>query len=88
MGLQYFIRKATASTIAHRMRFLSEPVKKAAECAVEDLRKDGGIGGVIVLDRQGNGMYLHHFITVIRTDPSYSGNGFELSRDVSWCYTE
>ncbi|EIN11455.1 asparaginase [Punctularia strigosozonata HHB-11173 SS5] len=50
----YFIRQATASTIARRMQFLNESVDKAARHAVEDLRKDGGIGGVIALDEEGN----------------------------------
>ncbi|EPQ57564.1 asparaginase [Gloeophyllum trabeum ATCC 11539] len=50
----YFIRLATASTIARRMKLLNEPLAKAAKVAVEDLRTDGGVGGVIALDREGN----------------------------------
>ncbi|TFK54016.1 asparaginase [Heliocybe sulcata] len=50
----YFIRLATASTIARRMKFLNEPLAKASKIAVEDLFQDGGLGGVICLDRQGN----------------------------------
>jgi len=50
----YFIRLATASTIARRVKLLREPLQKAAKHAVEDLRKDGGLGGVIALDRKGN----------------------------------
>ncbi|KAJ3881834.1 asparaginase [Lentinula edodes] len=50
----YFIRQATASTIARRVQLLGEPIATAAQVAVETLRRDGGIGGVIVLDIEGN----------------------------------
>jgi L-asparaginase / beta-aspartyl-peptidase len=36
------------------MQYLNEPLNRAARAAVEDLRKDGGLGGVIALDSQGN----------------------------------
>ncbi|KAA1471715.1 asparaginase [Dentipellis sp. KUC8613] len=49
----YFIRQNTASTVARRMQYLGEPVQKAAKWVVEDLRKDGGMGGVIALDESG-----------------------------------
>ncbi|EKM54035.1 uncharacterized protein PHACADRAFT_257628 [Phanerochaete carnosa HHB-10118-sp] len=50
----YFIRLATASTVGRRMRYLHEPLEKAAKHCVEELRRDGGIGGVIALDNKGN----------------------------------
>jgi len=50
----YFIRCATAVTIASRVKHLGEPLQKAAEFAVEELRHHGGIGGVIALDNKGN----------------------------------
>ncbi|CDO77696.1 hypothetical protein BN946_scf184969.g47 [Trametes cinnabarina] len=53
----YFIRRATASTIGRRMKYLHEPLAAAALACVEELRQDGGIGGVIALDNAGNGMY-------------------------------
>lgn len=53
--IQYFIRLATASTVARRVKLLHEPLKKAAQQAVDDLRKGGGLGGVIAVDRKGNG---------------------------------
>jgi beta-aspartyl-peptidase (threonine type) len=56
-SLQYFIRCATAVTIARRIRYLGESLEKAAEYAVEELHQHGGIGGVIALDNMGNGMY-------------------------------
>ncbi|KIK67095.1 hypothetical protein GYMLUDRAFT_69288 [Collybiopsis luxurians FD-317 M1] len=49
----YFIRQATASTIARRVQFLGESVLTASRAVVEDLRQDGGVGGVIVLDNEG-----------------------------------
>ncbi|KAJ6593729.1 asparaginase [Mycena capillaripes] len=50
----YFIRCATAATIAHRVKYLGESLDKAAEYAVEELRHHGGIGGVIALDNAGH----------------------------------
>ncbi|KAI9068324.1 asparaginase [Trametes sanguinea] len=50
----YFIRQATAATIGRRMKYLHEPLAVAAKACVEDLRRDGGIGGVIALDNAGN----------------------------------
>ncbi|PFH51995.1 hypothetical protein AMATHDRAFT_2484 [Amanita thiersii Skay4041] len=52
----YFIRQATASTIAHRVRFLHQPLEKAVQCAVQDLLTDGdgAPGGVIAVDSRGN----------------------------------
>ncbi|KAJ7928642.1 asparaginase [Mycena leptocephala] len=50
----YFIRCATAVTIARRIRYLGESLEKAAEYAVEELHQHGGIGGVIALDNMGN----------------------------------
>ncbi|PSR72179.1 hypothetical protein PHLCEN_2v11971 [Hermanssonia centrifuga] len=50
----YFIRLATASTIGRRMRYLGESVTRASKECVEELRLDGGIGGVIALDNKGH----------------------------------
>ncbi|KAI1783150.1 asparaginase [Ganoderma leucocontextum] len=50
----YFIRLATASTIGRRMKYLHEPISVAAKACVEELRGDGGVGGVIALDNAGN----------------------------------
>ena len=36
------------------MKYLDEPLEKAAKHCVEELRHDGGVGGVIALDNQGN----------------------------------
>lgn len=37
------------------MRYLNESVEKAAKHCVEELRHNGGIGGVIALDHKGHG---------------------------------
>jgi len=41
---------------------MNESLKKAAAHAVEDLRRNGGIGGVIALDNTGNGE-IHNSIS-------------------------
>ncbi|TFK75321.1 asparaginase [Pluteus cervinus] len=68
----YFIRLGTASTVARRMQYLNETVQEASAWAVEELRAQGGIGGVIALDAQGEvGMPLNcsgMYRGVIRSD--------------------
>ncbi|KAK0212976.1 asparaginase [Desarmillaria ectypa] len=50
----YFIRHAAAATMCHRVKFLGEDLDSAARHTVEDLLKDGGTGGIIALDIDGN----------------------------------
>jgi len=50
----YFIRLATASTVGRRMKYRHESVQDAAVHCVEELRRDGGDGGVIAVDNAGN----------------------------------
>ncbi|KAF8647072.1 hypothetical protein AX16_006907 [Volvariella volvacea WC 439] len=50
----FFIRSATAVSIAHRVRWANESLHDAAISAVEDLGREGGEGGVIALDTDGN----------------------------------
>ena len=52
---QYFIRRATAVSIVNRVRFGGESLKAASDNCIEELRVDGGLGGVIALDHEGNG---------------------------------
>ena len=40
------------------MRYLNETLDKAANRAIQDLLKEGGIGGVIALDNHGNGGFF------------------------------
>lgn len=37
------------------MRYMGESVEQAASACVEELRDNGGVGGVIALDNKGNG---------------------------------
>ncbi|KAH9913470.1 asparaginase [Epithele typhae] len=50
----YFIRLATGATIGRRMKYLNEPLDVAAKACVEELRRDGGVGGIIAMDNTGN----------------------------------
>ncbi|KAG8827830.1 hypothetical protein FRC17_007709 [Serendipita sp. 399] len=50
----YFIRQATCATLGARMKLLGESVQDAADNVVNHLQEDGGIGGVIALDMEGN----------------------------------
>ena len=55
MPTQFFIRYGIAQDVSSRMRYLGESVNEAANGAIENLGKAGGGGGVIALDRYGNG---------------------------------
>jgi len=55
---QYFVRRATAVSIVNRVRFGGESVKTASDNCIEELRIDGGLGGVIALDKEGNGKHF------------------------------
>lgn len=50
----YFIRRSTSATVAHRMKFLGQPLAKASKIVIEQLRMDGGMGGLIAVDLAGN----------------------------------
>ncbi|KAG8951847.1 hypothetical protein FRC04_005539 [Tulasnella sp. 424] len=50
----YFLRLASASTVAARMKLNNESVRVAANRVVQDLKVHGGEGGLIALDSQGN----------------------------------
>lgn len=50
----YFIRQATCSMLGARMKFLGRSIQRAADEVTDALEHDGGIGGVIALDLQGN----------------------------------
>lgn len=41
------------------MKLLGESAEEASQRVVKDLYDLGGLGGVIVLDREGNGAFLH-----------------------------
>jgi hypothetical protein len=41
------------------MKLLGESVDCAARTVVNDLERDGGIGGVVAVDGKGNGGFIH-----------------------------
>lgn len=41
------------------MKFLHEPLAKAGKQVVEELRRNGGFGGLISLDERGHGVYQY-----------------------------
>ncbi|MGK0188969.1 MAG: beta-aspartyl-peptidase (threonine type) [Verrucomicrobiales bacterium] len=51
---EYFIRRAIAFDISARMKYAGESLAKATENSIATLTKDGGLGGVIALDKEGN----------------------------------
>ncbi|CAG8660453.1 4608_t:CDS:2, partial [Diversispora eburnea] len=51
---EYFIRYSVAHDVSARMKYLGESVHEAATNVVENLKKVGGDGGVIALDKYGN----------------------------------
>ncbi|RUS20775.1 nucleophile aminohydrolase [Endogone sp. FLAS-F59071] len=52
---EFFIRYAACHDVASRMRYLGESVQEAAAAVVEGLRKVEGEGGVVAVDRYGEG---------------------------------
>lgn len=51
---EFYIRSVAAHNIASRVRFGGASIQDAARAAVEEAEALGGVGGVIVLDRDGN----------------------------------
>ena len=51
---EVFIRHAAAHEIAARLRLAHQPLAEAAHSVVEDLLADGGDGGLIAIDADGN----------------------------------
>jgi beta-aspartyl-peptidase (threonine type) len=48
-----FMRVVLAHEVAARMRYLREPLARAAAGALEALRRVGGSGGLVAIDRRG-----------------------------------
>ncbi|CAG8782416.1 10585_t:CDS:2, partial [Acaulospora morrowiae] len=48
---EYFIRYGVAHDVSARMKYLGESVHKAATTVIENLKKVGGDGGAIALDK-------------------------------------
>ena len=51
---EYFIRLGVARDISTQMQYRASPVQQAADAALEKVKKLGGDGGVIAIDKFGN----------------------------------
>ena len=51
---ELFIRSALAFHVAARMKYLREPLARAAAQALREIKRLGGDGGLIAVDRRGN----------------------------------
>ncbi len=51
---EFFIRGVAAHSIASRVRFGDMSLSDAAQATIDEIEELGGVGGVIVLDREGN----------------------------------
>jgi len=72
--------------IVHRVKYLHEPLESAAKHAVEDLRQNGGTGGVIALDNLGNGAWDCSLPSLVPLPVLRSRHAVELERDVPRSY--
>ncbi|KAG8903180.1 hypothetical protein FRB99_003629 [Tulasnella sp. 403] len=50
----YFLRMASAYTVAARMKFKHESLEKASSRVVRELKANGGLGGLIAVDDRGH----------------------------------
>jgi len=50
---EYYMRACAAYDVCARMRYLREPLERAAEGALEGVVRLGGAGGLIAIDREG-----------------------------------
>ncbi|KAF7782461.1 hypothetical protein Agabi119p4_1837 [Agaricus bisporus var. burnettii] len=50
----YFIRLATAATIARRVQLKNQTIAEAGESCMKELAENEGLGGVIILDSEGD----------------------------------
>lgn len=67
---EVFIRHAVAHDVVARMLYAGDPVKKAAAAAIDQLPdEEGGVGGLIALDRDGR----HHFAMSAKSVGMYRG---------------
>jgi L-asparaginase / beta-aspartyl-peptidase len=71
---EYFIRRAIAYDISARMKYAGESVVKAAESSIATLTEDGGMGGVIALDRKGQIATPFNTSSMVRGSIDTDGN--------------
>lgn len=51
---EYFMRVAAAASVAARVKYGAEALKKAAQGVIDEVTQLGGRGGLICVDREGN----------------------------------
>jgi beta-aspartyl-peptidase (threonine type) len=51
---ELFVRGVVAYEVAARMRYLGEPLSRAASAALATVKRLGGSGGLVAVDRRGN----------------------------------
>jgi L-asparaginase / beta-aspartyl-peptidase len=74
---EYFIRTAAARAVCARMALAGESPGEAAAAVLSEIRELGGLGGVIVLDRQGR------FVLSFSTEGMYRGHADRSGRRVA-----
>lgn len=57
---ELFIRSSAAYSVSARLMYCGKSLDEAAQEAVDDIRKLGGVGGVIAVDRFGNVAMPYH----------------------------
>ena len=51
---EFFIRRAAAAQVSHRMRWADQSVDEACEATLAEIAELGGSGGIIAIDAMGN----------------------------------
>ncbi len=70
---EIFIRARVASQICDRARFAGQPLQKAADEVLAEVKTLGGSGGLIVLGPKGDGMFLLNSLGMHRGRASAGG---------------
>ncbi len=72
---EYFIRRAVAFDISARMKYLKQSLAEAAQSTIQKtLEGDGGAGGVIGIDRDGNIVAEFNSYGMVRGSIDVDGN--------------
>lgn len=71
---ELFIRNSVAHDIAARVKYKGESIAAAAQAALDGLpKREGGVGGIIVLDRQGNHAMIFNTSGMYRGTITHAG---------------
>jgi L-asparaginase / beta-aspartyl-peptidase len=71
---ELFIRSSAAYSVSARMRYCNDAVVESAQAAIEDIRKLGGVGGLVAIDRKGNLAMPYHAVGMYRGYVDERGN--------------